>query len=58
MLTPCLTVPEVARLLRVTPGALYARRYRRRLGLRPVKVAGRVRFLEADVRALMSRRRD
>jgi predicted DNA-binding transcriptional regulator AlpA len=58
MLAPCLTVPEVAKLLRVTPASLYARRFRTRLGLRPVRMGGRVRFLEEDVRGLLKRKRD
>lgn len=58
MLAPCLTVREVARLLRITPSSLYARRFRARLGLHPVKLAGRIRFLEADVRGLLKRKCD
>ena len=58
MLAPCLTVREVARLLRVTPAALYARRFRARVGLKPVRIGNRIRFLEADVRGLLRRRRD
>jgi hypothetical protein len=56
MLAPTLTVREVAQVLRINPATLYAKRFRTRLGLRPVKIAGRVRFLEADVRALMRRK--
>ena len=57
-LTPTLTVREVAKLLRITPGTLYARRFRARIGLHPIKRFGRVRFLEADVRELLNRKRD
>lgn len=48
-----LTTKEAAALLRVTPRTLRDRRFRERVGLRPIYLGKRLRFRTADIKRLL-----
>ncbi len=53
MLEPILTPTQVSRFLHFSPRSLKDPRFRRRIGLRAVKVGRALRFTEADVRRVL-----